>query len=909
MASFTDQISQFNPYIQELPVEAMVQVGMAKQAQYNQGVQKVQNYVDRVAGLEIAKPQHKQYLQSKMDELGNRLKTVAAGDFSNQQLVNSVSGMTGQIIKDPIVQTAVYSTQVLKKGESDREIAVKAGKTSPANDDLWNDTKSAWFNDADLNTPFGGKFIERWDVDKKLTERAEMILKNPDVINQEQRFKHDEKGNTLYFGTEPVKDKDGKAVIDPKTKEPVLRQTISTDPSKGQPEPDDAILKISVKGVSAEKLYNNFLDSLDSRDAQQLKIDARYKYKNATAESFAPDIAKFYGDKKAFQSQEIVNLTGALAEPDLTSEQKAAITAKIADLQQQEKDGVIDKEFLSTMEALKDPRNLEKYKEDIYTQQHLMNMAKDMSFKSYEQEIKSNPYMQMFMQKQNYNLDVIRFNDDSRAKWANIDIARNRFEFDKFDKNRDYAYKVKKDELDNPPPIITTTTLPTLTTPKTVASQFAVAGEKADLMKGLKNKYASRLFPGLTVDQQQEAFSNLYKRYDTNPNGNYSPDEVEFLNSYRRANTDMLMASNLATAAEKIKTEEEAKVYKNVAGAGGYSKEDIINVVKELGKFNPKEALLAGVLGGATGYMSPGTVGIDPVTGQAITTTGTNITAPTLESSGVGNTTIPGSINISPDSSLKGLVAESGPGFRPETIRVQDAFPGTDAAAAAAKNATISSSPFTNATTSPSTGFFQDTLNKAQTGIQNLYKDPIGTIKGIGTAALDYTKKEPGTALALAAGAGSLATLGAQLGVPRNEGEDDDSYAKRLEGVQGYITQYGKNLSIRDPYFYQREGAVNPFAPTMAANGGIMGYRKGGSMVPPARQIEGGIIELDARKSGGYIPYGKKERVDDVPAMLAKDEFVFTSRAVKAAGGGSAKRGAEKMYALMKQLESKGARA
>jgi hypothetical protein len=40
--------------------------------------------------------------------------------------------------------------------------------------------------------------------------------------------------------------------------------------------------------------------------------------------------------------------------------------------------------------------------------------------------------------------------------------------------------------------------------------------------------------------------------------------------------------------------------------------------------------------------------------------------------------------------------------------------------------------------------------------------------------------------------------------------------------------------------------------------------------------------------------------------MLAKDEFVFTSRAVKAAGGGSARRGAAKMYALMKQLESKG---
>ena len=589
MASFTDQISQFNPYIQELPVEAMAQVGMAKQAQYDQGVRKVQNYVDRVAGLEIAKPQHKQYLQSKMDELGNRLKTVAAGDFSNQQLVNSVSGMTGQIIKDPIIQNAVYSTQALKKGEADREVAVKAGKTSPANDDLWNDTKSAWFNNEDLNTPFSGKFIERWDVDKKLTERAEMILKNPDVVNQEQRYKHDEKGNTLYYGTEQVKGADGKAVIDPKTKKPVLRQTESLDPSKGVPQNDDAITKISIKGVSAEKLYNNFLDSLDSRDAQQLKIDARYKYKNATAVSFAPDIAKFYGEKKAFQSQEIVNLTGALAEPGLTSEQKAAITARITDLQKQEKDGVIQKEFLSTMEALKDPRNLEKYKEDIYTQQHLMNMAKDMSFKSYEQEIKSNPYMQMFMQKQDYNLSVMRFKDESRYRGLNYSAARDNDAYNRFKDARDFKYKVERDNLENPLPVITTTTLPTVTTPKTADDQWKVASQKRDLMTGLQNKYAERLYAGLTVNQQREAFSNLYKRYDTNPNGNYSPDEVEYLEQYRRAYTDMLQASKLGTAAEKLQVEEERKAYKNITGAGGYSAQDIINTVKELGKFTPKE--------------------------------------------------------------------------------------------------------------------------------------------------------------------------------------------------------------------------------------------------------------------------------------------------------------------------------
>jgi hypothetical protein len=329
------------------------------------------------------------------------------------------------------------------------------------------------------------------------------------------------------------------------------------------------------------------------------------------------------------------------------------------------------------------------------------------------------------------------------------------------------------------------------------------------------------------------------------------------------------------------------------------------------GKINPKEALLAGALGGVTGYMSPTSVGIDPTTGQAITTTGTNITTD-LVNKGIGPLPSAGDAildttgfgtDYGPTAGLR-----TAPSVNDITGARSDIFTLDKATLdpAAGKGSQIYNPP-TNVETKP--GFFQDTFNKAQTGIQNLYKDPIGTIKGLGTAALDYTQKEPGTALALAAGAGSLATLGAQLGVPRNEGEDDDSYAKRLEGVQGYLTQYGRNLSIKDPYFYQREGAVNPFAPTMAANGGIMGYRKGGSMVPPARQIEGGIIELDARKTGGYIPYGKKERVDDVPAMLAKDEFVFTSRAVKAAGGGSAKRGAAKMYALMKQLESKGARA
>jgi hypothetical protein len=190
--------------------------------------------------------------------------------------------------------------------------------------------------------------------------------------------------------------------------------------------------------------------------------------------------------------------------------------------------------------------------------------------------------------------------------------------------------------------------------------------------------------------------------------------------------------------------------------------------------------------------------------------------------------------------------------------------------------------------------FGTDMSNNVRSGIENLSNDPLGTIGNYASRAYNTVKEN-----ALPIGAGLL--LGNSLNAPQVGDTTDEDEQKRQEELNALLTYYGRNAQVTNPYFYSQYGARNPFE--TAAQGGIMGYKKGGSMVPPARQIEGGVIELDARKSGGYIPYGKKERHDDVPAMLAKDEFVFTSRAVKAAGGGSAQRGAAKMYALMKQLE------
>jgi hypothetical protein len=87
------------------------------------------------------------------------------------------------------------------------------------------------------------------------------------------------------------------------------------------------------------------------------------------------------------------------------------------------------------------------------------------------------------------------------------------------------------------------------------------------------------------------------------------------------------------------------------------------------------------------------------------------------------------------------------------------------------------------------------------------------------------------------------------------------------------------------------------------ANGGRTNYFMGSEI--PVRQNQGGVTELDLRNKGGFIPVGIKEKADDVPAMLSKNEFVFTADAVRGAGKGSINKGAQKMYKLMKSLEKK----
>jgi hypothetical protein len=81
-----------------------------------------------------------------------------------------------------------------------------------------------------------------------------------------------------------------------------------------------------------------------------------------------------------------------------------------------------------------------------------------------------------------------------------------------------------------------------------------------------------------------------------------------------------------------------------------------------------------------------------------------------------------------------------------------------------------------------------------------------------------------------------------------------------------------------------------------------IGAKEGGIM--PLLNLGG--MEKDYRQDGGFVPIGRREKADDVPARLSKNEFVFTADAVRAAGGGDIDQGAQRMYNVMKNLEAGG---
>ena len=152
------------------------------------------------------------------------------------------------------------------------------------------------------------------------------------------------------------------------------------------------------------------------------------------------------------------------------------------------------------------------------------------------------------------------------------------------------------------------------------------------------------------------------------------------------------------------------------------------------------------------------------------------------------------------------------------------------------------------------------------------YKDPWKMIPAAMLGSMQYAKQNPGESLE-----------SAMEGRDEDVAEWDRLFAAVKKDPASY-SQFAKDITFPYPN-YQRGGRV------AAQEGGLMNL---------------GGLEKDYRNDGGFVPLGKKEKADDVPARLSKNEFVMTAEAVRNAGDGDVDLGAERMQNVMKNLEGGG---
>ena len=206
-------------------------------------------------------------------------------------------------------------------------------------------------------------------------------------------------------------------------------------------------------------------------------------------------------------------------------------------------------------------------------------------------------------------------------------------------------------------------------------------------------------------------------------------------------------------------------------------------------------------------------------------------------------------------------------------------------------------------------GKFGETFGSTPIAKQNPVDEFARTgIQKIGDIATEASTKIPVPDLQGIEGAGDAFTqaklLGTQTGI--DVISEQVKLQEKLLDDQGITDKSDRRKQLFD-YFtkidYGSEDEIN----SLLDRYGYKGFAGGGIASMRPMYAEGGIMDLGGNemdlRGGGFVPIGAKEKADDVPARLSKNEFVMTADAVRGAGGGNINVGAKRMYDMMNQYE------
>lgn len=370
MASFTDQQPlHFNPFVNTKPVDTYTAVAMQKQMQYNQGVDKVQAYLDNVSGIKVVRPQDKQYIDNKLNELTSKTNSIASADWSNQAIVKQVGSQAAGIYNDGNVQAAMLGTAKYFKDETSIEDAKKNGKWAPENEWVIRRQMDQWLKDPSPGATYNtGGYKNYEDVTGDIMKQWKDAKPNSTLV---------QKPNGDFYAYETVNNqtvgKDGRTLIETTTKE--LR-------------PDEV---------------RNQIDALlTGSQREQLAITGAYNGRGLQGDTLTKSIDSHYKQQEDYYDAMIAQAQHNKAMNDGNPDQVAEYDAAILDLTKQKNTLSNDK---SSMKA-SSLSNPDAVKSAMYYENWLNNISKTIGYTEASSKIVDNPAYKAQMDEAKLWLDL-----------------------------------------------------------------------------------------------------------------------------------------------------------------------------------------------------------------------------------------------------------------------------------------------------------------------------------------------------------------------------------------------------------------------------------------------------------------------------------------------------------------------
>ncbi|MAO24280.1 MAG: hypothetical protein CMJ25_26310 [Phycisphaerae bacterium] len=316
---------------------------MYKQQKFDEGLKKIQDNIDNVAGLDVVRPQDKEYLQSKLNQLGGQISNMAGGDFSNFSLVNSVNGMTNQIVKDPKVLNAVSSaTRYRKDLETINELQSK-GEWAPSNQFGFQKDVDRWYN-GDASASYNANISPYINV----TEEGQKIIKG---------LAKDEYNKEIMF-----------------------------NPNTGKWL--DVMTNQEIKELTPEKIQTALKNGLSPQAYRQLSLDGQYKYSNVSNEAFVDQLNSGYQNRFNMLSERRTTLENVLKNTT-RAQDREQIKLQLGQLDNMIEANQMEYNSISSGFSQGDTDSA---KAQFYTQDWLENTSEAFSSRSVKSTSKVSPY-------------------------------------------------------------------------------------------------------------------------------------------------------------------------------------------------------------------------------------------------------------------------------------------------------------------------------------------------------------------------------------------------------------------------------------------------------------------------------------------------------------------------------------